>query len=643
MHPGTLYPQRRSLWMLVLMTAGLLLSVTGLAQEGDPDKKKRPVPSADEQAKTEKLIRTLFKQEYAQAEKDAQAKLKLVEFLLQSARETNDDPVARFVLLREGRDLAAEAGEVGQALAVLDEMTREFVLPALETKAALLARGAKAATGEKANALVEIALDALDEALEADHFKVAGDIMKAAQAAIAKMKNLALAGQVQQRAEELASIQKEHVRIQEFVDKLKKDAKEPAANLQVGKYYGLLRGNWLRALPHLALSSDETLKDLAQKDLARPKTAKAQLALGDAWWHVAEQEKGLAQLRLRQRAAYWYEEALPDLTGINRTRIEKRLAEASLEGEAGPNPEGKVGEVHRLEGYKDIVWTVAYSPNGRHILAAGGGDLIDGNWVAGSDYAVRLWNARTGKEVKRIPNKGGVATIVISADGRQAFWSSGELIRVWDLKSGKELKSFENAPQGSLSLSANGQRLLTGGWDKTVRLWDVPTRKELRRFVGHTGRVWCVALSPDGKRAASCGDETIVRVWDTQTGKELRQLQGHTESAVAVTFSPDGKRLLSGGWDNTARVWKVETGEELHCLRGHEGRVEGVAWSRDGKRLLTGSLDKTARLWDAASGKELYRCEGHTSSVSKVAFSPDGRFAVSGGWDHTARLWRLPK
>src|SRR5262249_8935678 len=104
------------------------------------------------------------------------------------------------------------------------------------------------------------------------------------------------------------------------------------------KYFGLSRGNWDRALPFLAAGND--WKDLAKKDLARPKGAKQQEALGDAWWKAAEKEKGLAQLHLKQRAVFWYEKALSDLTGLPALRIRKLIAEVPR-----PNPPSNLPSV----------------------------------------------------------------------------------------------------------------------------------------------------------------------------------------------------------------------------------------------------------------------------------------------------------
>src|SRR5262245_1369234 len=59
------------------------------------------------------------------------------------------------------------------------------------------------------------------------------------------------------------------------------------------------------------------------------------------------------------------------------------------------------GEVRRFEGHKDIVWSAVFSPDGRRILSGGGGEYKDGQWLPGSDYALRLWDAETGKELRQ--------------------------------------------------------------------------------------------------------------------------------------------------------------------------------------------------------------------------------------------------
>lgn len=48
-------------------------------------------------------------------------------------------------------------------------------------------------------------------------------------------------------------------------------------------------------------------------------------------------------------------------------------------------------ELHRFIGHTDYVLDAVFSPDGRFIASSSGGDVKDGRWVPGEDYAIRLW------------------------------------------------------------------------------------------------------------------------------------------------------------------------------------------------------------------------------------------------------------
>src|SRR5262249_2137296 len=132
-------------------------------------------------------------------------------------------------------------------------------------------------------------------------------------------------------------------------------------------------------------------------------------------------------------------------------------------------------------------------------------------------------------------------------------------VRLWNPKTGKELRKMTG--HGDIvtwvAFLPDGRTLASASQDRTVKLWEVATGKERLSFSQHTNWVRSVVLSPDGRTAASAGYDNIIRLWDTVTGKELKQLKGHTSTIWALDFAPDGKHLASGSQDNTARIWKV--------------------------------------------------------------------------------------
>jgi WD40 repeat protein len=240
-----------------------------------------------------------------------------------------------------------------------------------------------------------------------------------------------------------------------------------------------------------------------------------------------------------------------------------------------------------------MLWSVAVGPDGKHVLSGA------------SETAARLWDLRSGKELRRFDGKDGrVRCVAFSRDGRRAVFCTEKTLQVWDVEKGEELSRFD---------------------------------------VTETA-VHAAAYSPDSRHVAS-GDGTddgggLVRVWDLETAKP-RDLKGHTQSISTIAFSPDGQRILSGSHDKTVRLWNSKTGRELRVLEGHENWVESVAFSPDSARALSASRDGTVRLWDLDTGRELARVNAHADGALCVAFLPDGKHVVSGGGDGVVRFWRV--
>ncbi|CAA7268966.1 unnamed protein product [Cyclocybe aegerita] len=294
--------------------------------------------------------------------------------------------------------------------------------------------------------------------------------------------------------------------------------------------------------------------------------------------------------------------------------------------------------LHVLEKDNELVFSVAYSPDGTNIAS--------GSW----DGRICLWDAVTGT-ILREPFEGQrdpVKTVAFSPDGKRiASGSDDQTIRIWDAETGSlvVVGSFKEHTGGvnSVAFSPDGSRIVSGSSDGKVRIWEAETVKPVgKAFRGHTAQVWSVAFFPDGKRVVSGSFDKTVRIWDAETGNEVgKPLQGHTDFITSVAISPDGSRIVSGAEDKTIWIWDAMTGEKVvGPIRGHTGRVWSVAFSPDGQYIVSGSRDKTVRIWDAETGKQVGEpLRGHTESVWSVASSPDGKRVASGSRDCTVRIW----
>ena len=240
-----------------------------------------------------------------------------------------------------------------------------------------------------------------------------------------------------------------------------------------------------------------------------------------------------------------------------------------------------------LEGHTDLVWSVAFSPNGQ-TLASGS-----------QDRTIRLWNPNTGK-----------------------------------LKGA--LEGHRDAVN-SVAFSPNGQILASGSWDGTVRLWNPQNGRLRRTLEGHTDGILFIAFSPDGQTLASASGDRTVRLWNPQNGRLKRTLEGHTNIVDSVVFSPDGETLASGSRDQTIRLWNSQNGRLKGTLEGHTGDVSRMMFSPDGQTLASASRDDTVRLWNPQNGKLRRTLIHRTGWTKSMAFSADGSTLLIGG--HGIYIW----
>lgn len=310
--------------------AGLLLV---LALQGEP----LPVPDETAVKNAEKLVREVFKEDFSRKSPADQAAL--ARKLLKQAAESSEDPAARYVLLREAHDRATQSGDLAISLEALDRLAASFQINTLDLKiaaAATLGRAAK--TPDSLRAAAKFHLTLADEALRADQFDVAGKAVESAIPLARSAKDLPTVQRAETKRREVKDSKAAFELIKAARETLARSPEDPAANEAVGRHECFRRNNWTTGLPALGKAADEGLRTLAARDLAEPKEGAPQLALAEAWWVRAEKEPEPAKASFKARAAHWYRQALPSLSGITRVKIEKRLAEISAAESPIPAP-----------------------------------------------------------------------------------------------------------------------------------------------------------------------------------------------------------------------------------------------------------------------------------------------------------------
>ena len=287
-----------------------------------------PVPDAAAQAAALAKLREIFAAEYTSSKKDAE-KLSLAGKLEKLADETPNDPPAKFVCLDEARKLSAEVGDLTKAFAVIEATGIEFKVDALEIKVATLKNAAPRLKGPLPNKeLVDRALPLIDQLMLAEQFQPAVELAAVAVQAAVKVKDKGLqsdTADVRKEAEELA---KEFAVADQARTTLQSTPKDAAARLIWGRWLCLRKNQWEEGLKLLQGAGDDSLTDLATRDLKSPAQNEEIIQLGTDWLTYAKSRKDHSLAGFATRALYWLSNAHTSSSGLLKTRIESLMEQA---------------------------------------------------------------------------------------------------------------------------------------------------------------------------------------------------------------------------------------------------------------------------------------------------------------------------
>ena len=337
-------------------------------------------------------------------------------------------------------------------------------------------------------------------------------------------------------------------------------------------------------------------------------------------------------------------------------------------------PHGKSNSCQVLPGHTGVIWSIAYSQDGTHIVSAG----IDGT--------VRVWDTEVGFPTRWIVRHFGVVrSACFTPDDKGIISSSNDttLMR-WDTTSGARTGIILGHKKeiSSVAVSLDGKYIASASWDGMLHIHDANTHELLFQIADHmeislvdflpnglllsisdtqimlwnpkTGRpaetqlevpeeeiyYHSVAHSQTGRYVVS-GCPPIIVIWDIETGKIVRRLEHPGDGNLRLSLSADGKHLLSMTQER-ALLWDTETGEHGKELEGDFcGEMWCAALSSDASLVASGSSDGLLYVWDAKSGEVYCSLYCNAGTVWCLAFSHEGKRLVTGGEDGKVQLWDL--
>lgn len=350
--------------------------------------------------------------------------------------------------------------------------------------------------------------------------------------------------------------------------------------------------------------------------------------------------------------------------------------------------------LHSLKGHTGDVKALAFSPDGKTLLSAGGVDGVPGS--------ICLWNPATGEQRARW-RKGHecqINYVAFSADGNTLV-STSETDRravIWDWPAGTVRREII-APDGirDMSVSADGKLLALTVYDEGLTLWDLDTGrrrlspehdKERQRLeelprqqrerqaiaraarkVGHVERLRHAEYALQIQQA-----ERAIKDWNFDQARamldglkprdgaaDLRGFEWHylyaqlpreqvladawaLPDSVRAAVSRDGTTVALVREDGNIGLHDLLAKKERAVLKVEDGRIDELAFSPDGIVLATleqkrGKEERTLRLWNARTARLLGELASAKGIQSALAFSTDGRWLASAAASGEVNLW----
>lgn len=297
---------------------------SAVPQPAAPPVVREPLPEAEALASAKARVTDVYGSKIKGATK-ADDKLKLSGELLQIA-QNEKEPNAAYALLIEARTLAVGAANTEAAFAAVQEVERRFEGDRFGRIGKLLTELSSKVTGEQRDALLEEAMQQALSAVNAERYDAAEPAAQLAFVTASRGKDLEKKKQTKALRDRVVLLKNGYEAAQAAAEKLKEAADDAAANLAVGKYRALLRGDWTGGLAHLAKCNDGNLASAAKAEQSASNGAE-QLAAAELWRTAADGFKGEDKAALQRHALDMFKRIAPTLSGLDQATADRRVKE----------------------------------------------------------------------------------------------------------------------------------------------------------------------------------------------------------------------------------------------------------------------------------------------------------------------------
>jgi WD40 repeat protein len=230
---------------------------------------------------------------------------------------------------------------------------------------------------------------------------------------------------------------------------------------------------------------------------------------------------------------------------------------------------------------------LALSPDEKQLAVAGG--------IPGELGMLEIWSLGKDLPPQRVePHTDLIYEIAWSPDGsRIATASADGTCCICDVQTTNTVIRFSGH---SRSVSAVGfldnETVVSGGADGSLRIWNTNTGEVLRTLDNHTASVTHLAMKPNAQaqsesRLISISDDRTARLWNPRIGRMIRftKLPAKPRSMCWISA---GNRIAIGLQNGTIQIFDAETLQEEASYPGNVGVVYEIITSGEDAMMIVG-------------------------------------------------------
>ena len=289
-----------------------------------------------------------------------------------------------------------------------------------------------------------------------------------------------------------------------------------------------------------------------------------------------------------------------------------------------------------IDAFDEPVRTVAVSPDGRFLAAAGGNHLAVWNWVTGTE-AFWVSGISIGED--------GVGQLAFTTDGSWLAVAARYSVIRFAPASGDQVGIPSGRCAGGIAVSPDGKTLVaTRAGDQhnvTLERWELPAWRAASGF-----DFWSpferLAFSPNGEYIAGINRAAFELRFansgglngrqepagDWQRGRGWRVQRERPDSAF-FSFVRHGEVVVFG-WDAEFRVMETQTGHVQRRVVSPDAAFLDAVSLGSGRQLATVDGTPILRVWSADTWEVMRGYDWNAGGLTCVTATADGLAGVCG-------------